>query len=156
MDESLKDRGNALELMFRIIYCKFQQNRHLAYRLLYDTSDKPIWHVDSDGFWGTDQMVDRCGTTLRSGSRSGRTGSEEKKSEWYAGDNWNGKILAVVRELLKQEITLNTEVCMFFTSSIITSCTHTIFSAVDNQDPSRDVDCQEIFSVSTTENLNVN
>jgi hypothetical protein len=101
MAEALKDRGNALELMYRVIYAKFEQNVHLSLRLLHDTGSRPIWHVDTDGFWGTcrshaappDQATSRSFSADR---------------HWYSGDNWNGKILAVIREqmreLLKDEV----------------------------------------------------
>ena len=115
MKPELFDRGKTLELMFKVIFSKFKQNRRLALRLLLDTKDKtegykPIWHIDTDGFWGTSRLTPQIGTeptvaAAPDGARSmsaGRRSAAERK--WYAGDNWNGKILSVVRELLREEM----------------------------------------------------
>jgi hypothetical protein len=95
--------------MFSIIFTKFLQNKHLAVRLLCDTGTKPIWHIDTDGFWGTsrilpDPATDEVGGGGRTGS-AGRGNSEPRA--WYVGDNWNGKILCVVRTILRTEITMD-------------------------------------------------
>ena len=108
MDDDFKDRGHAIEIMFRIILSKFRHNRHLAHRLIYDTTvenpggprtEKPIWHV-AEGFWGT-------AAEARAQPGGSRSGSAQR---WYSGDNWNGKILAVVRKLLMSEIRLQPQV----------------------------------------------
>ena len=134
MAEALKDRGNTIELMFRIILCKFSQSIHLARCLLIETGERPIWHVDKDGFWGTarwfsppaaavtanpmpstgqgrslsfsdGQQSPAAGASC-SGGRSASAGASMESGVrlWYAGDNWNGKILSVVRELIRERM----------------------------------------------------
>jgi predicted NAD-dependent protein-ADP-ribosyltransferase YbiA (DUF1768 family) len=113
MDDAFLDRGHALEVMFSIILSKFLQNTHLALRLLHDTGAKPIWHIDADGFWGTNRTLPDPATEAGNGgggrTRSAGRGNTEPRA-WHVGDNWNGKILCVVRILLREKSTMNPQV----------------------------------------------
>jgi predicted NAD-dependent protein-ADP-ribosyltransferase YbiA (DUF1768 family) len=102
-DAAFKNRGHAIEIMFQIILAKFRHNRHLAHRLIYDTikdapdgscKEKPIWHI-AENFWGTAAYRDD------SAPKNSRHGSA---NQWHSGDNWNGKILSVIRKLLLKEL----------------------------------------------------
>jgi predicted NAD-dependent protein-ADP-ribosyltransferase YbiA (DUF1768 family) len=88
---AFRDNGEQLEAMFRIVFAKFQQRPDLA-RQLCETGDAPIWHVDEDdGFWGISERVASRGA-----------GAGQTAREWWRGSNWNGRILCVVRKLLRQ------------------------------------------------------
>jgi predicted NAD-dependent protein-ADP-ribosyltransferase YbiA (DUF1768 family) len=106
LDKNFEDFGHKLNVMFRITYQKFRQNPHLAARILHETADKPIWHFCEDVFWGTSKSEIGASSQEPKSARSlsGRTAGATKP--WWSGDNWNGKILAVVRILLRQRISL--------------------------------------------------
>jgi N-glycosidase YbiA len=70
---------NNVRTMFSILWSKFSQSRPLSLALL-NTGWKPIMHrFESDMFWG-------C----------------RVKGDTVIGENWNGKVLMVIREILRE------------------------------------------------------
>ena len=66
--------------------------------------------MDTDGFWGTSRASQAAPPDSQTYSRN-----PSADRPWYSGDNWNGKILAVVREqmreLLKDEVEKGEQAC---------------------------------------------
>ena len=96
-----------LEVMFRIVYKKMVQHQDLARRLIYDTKEKPIWHIWNDNFWGTDGRARYGSETERTTSVRMRSRTLSFDNEWWKGDNWNGKILFVVREEIRNLVRMD-------------------------------------------------
>ena len=72
------------EVMFHIALAKFQQNPKLRRWLLESDrakQDSPIFHTDEDSFWGLGPL---------------------QEDGQYRGKNWNGKILMLVRCVLRE------------------------------------------------------
>jgi ribA/ribD-fused uncharacterized protein len=114
LDPAFHDVSHKLNIMFSITYQKFLQNQQLAVSLLYDTEKKPIWHYCDDIFWGTSRPAIWDGTAPSLCPTAGERGDERTPSEraaaarqWWNGDNWNGKILSVVRALIQKDNTLD-------------------------------------------------
>ena len=112
VDPAFADNAHKLSVMFAITYRKFQQNQNLVFRLLHDTGNKPIWHVCDDPFWGTRRpstashaIGDRSRTNraiiLTAAPSSGGAEAPPPARPWHSGDNWNGRILSVVRALVR-------------------------------------------------------
>ena len=113
LNPDFHDVGHKLNIMFSITYQKFIQNPQLAVSLLYDTQTKPIWHYCDDIFWGTSRPASGEGAapSLRPNADESDERNTGKRSaaarQWWSGDNWNGKILSVVRALIQRENTLD-------------------------------------------------
>jgi predicted NAD-dependent protein-ADP-ribosyltransferase YbiA (DUF1768 family) len=105
LDKNFEDFGHKINVMFKITYQKFRQNPHLAIRILHETANKPIWHFCEDVFWGTSKSEIEASSQEQKSMRS-LSGRPVATKPWWSGDNWNGKILVVVRTLLKQRISL--------------------------------------------------
>ena len=121
MDPAFDDPVHKLNVMFSITYLKFRQNINMLQRLLYDTGSRPIWHMCDDLFWGTRRSSafhgaagERVGSRIN--SNSGVTMTEDASQAapptpterpWYIKDNWNGRILCVVRALLRPLVSTN-------------------------------------------------
>ena len=118
MEPGFDDMAHKLGVMFDVTYRKFhpKQNRNLAFRLLHDTGTKPIWHVHDEP-WGTrlsSNAIQSAGNRSRTNSALSTTGAHGAVAEaparpWYSGNNWNGRILCVVRALLRSVAKANPE-----------------------------------------------
>jgi predicted NAD-dependent protein-ADP-ribosyltransferase YbiA (DUF1768 family) len=116
MEPGFDDMAHKLGVMFAITYGKFQQNRNLAFRLLHGTGTKPILHVHNEP-WGTrlpSTAMQSAGNRSRTNSFLSTTGAagappEAPARPWYSGNNWNGRILCVVRVLLRSAVQANPE-----------------------------------------------